>query len=341
MKIEPYRPKEFLSKKDLVDFLRSLYGSNDIFDFFLEEYERAYNFCCASEHVIFSPVAFYQDEKFIAHVALIVDDRIPKRHAFFGFFEVVDDVRVFKALWRELIQLAKVHKIQILKGPVNGSIWHQYRCVKEDSSVPFFKTEPMTPLYYHDFLSQVNPTNEVTYSSGIRESYKDILDLLKNYKENIVQKLIEGNFIIEVTKEITPATLLSIAKLSSTVFDEKSWGYTKLDTAEFSKLYAPRKINEHIYKLFLLYRGGMLVGYCSTMKKGVDLICKTICIAPEFQGKGLGNALALWIHEEAKRDGIEKIMYVLVKDGNQVHNYPTEDIDIFRKYAAFEYDLTT
>lgn len=340
MKTEAYKPIDLRSEKKFVGFLESLYGSSTIFDFFLEEYERSYNFCSTSKHVKFFPLAFYNKNEMVAHVALIMDDRLEENEAFFGFFEAVDDVTVFEVVWRELIELANMHKLQILKGPVNGSIWHQYRCITEDSSVPFFKTEPMTQLYYYDFLSQMNPTNEITYSSGIRDSYSNILELLKAHKETIVQKLNEGNFRIEVTKEVSPEILLSIAKLSAVAFDEKSWGYTGLDLSEFFSLYDPDKINEHIYKLFLLHQGDTLVGYCSTMKEEQNLVCKTICIAPELQGKGLGNALALSIHEEAERDEIEKIMYVLVKDGNQVHNYPTEDVEVFRRYSVFEYELT-
>ena len=340
MKIETYKPADFHSKKDFIEFLTSLYGSNANFDFFLKEYEKAYDFCCTSKHIKFSPIAIYNDGQMIAHAALVVDDRLEKNEAFFGFFEVVDDVTVFEVVWRELTELAKMHKLQILKGPVNGSIWHQYRCIKEDSPEPFFKTEPMTPLYYYDFLAQVNPTNEITYSSGIRDSYFDILELLKKHKDTITQKLSEENYKIVVTKEISPEILLSIARLSAVVFNERSWGYTNLDTAEFSNLYDPSKINEHIYKLFLLYKNEVLVGYCSTMKEEQNLVCKTICIAPKFQGKGLGNALALRVHEEAEIDGMEKIMYVLIKDGNQVHNYPTEDVRVFRRYSVFEYKLT-
>ncbi|MDP3989359.1 MAG: GNAT family N-acetyltransferase [bacterium] len=341
MKIKLYNPKDFYTEKDLTSFLKALYGSNCNFEFFLDEYKRAYNFCCDSKHITFLPLSFFQDEEMVAHVALILDDRLPRHQAFFGFFETVNNAMVFEVVWRELIILATIHDIQILKGPVNGSVWHQYRCIKEGSSVPFFRTEPMTPLYYYDFLSQVNPTSEITYSSGIRESYADILKLLKQHKNIIEQKLGEDNFKIEVTEEISQGALLAIAKLSTVAFDEKSWGYTKLDNAEFSKLYDSRKVNEHIYKLFLLYHHNVLVGYCSTMIEGRDLVCKTICITPELQGKGLGNALALRIHEEAERDGIEKIMYVLIKDGNQVHNYPTEDVEIFRRYAVFEYIVTT
>lgn len=341
MKTKAYEPTDFRSKKDLIDFLRSLYGTNDNFNFFLKEYERAYNFCCVSTHITFFPVAFYEGEQMVAHVALIVDDRLPEQHAFFGFFEIVDDVTVFGCVWQKLTYVANMHKLQIIKGPVNGSIWHQYRCIKESSSMPFFRTEPMTPLYYHDFFSQVKPINEVTYSSGVRESYSDILGLLRKHKEGIKQKLDNGNFRIEVNQEISADVLLSISQISAEVFDEKSWGYTKLETDEFLKLYDPNKINEHIHKLFLLYQGEVLVGYCSTMKEGQSLICKTICILPELQGTGLGNALALKIHEEAERDKIEKIMYVLIKDGNQVHNYPTKDVKVFRRYSVFEYELPT
>ena len=339
MKIVSYSPTDFLSERYLTFFLKSLYGSKDNYEFFLEEYARAFDYCCTSTHIKFYPIAFFQDEKIVAHAALIIDDRLPQQQAFFGFLELVDDVTVFEFVWQEITAQARFHGVELLKGPVNGSVWHQYRCVKNDSSVPFFKTEPISPLYYYKFLSQANPAVEVTYSSGIRESYKVILDSLKKNKSTIEQKLTEGNFTIKVTKEILLTTLLSIAKLSACVFNDKSWGYTKLDDIEFSRLYDPCKINEHIYKLFLLYHDTELIGYCSTMRVGQNLICKTICIASEFQGIGLGNALALKMHEEAKIDEIEKIMYVLVKDGNQVHNYPTEDVTFFRKYAVFDFKL--
>ena len=41
--------------------------------------------------------------------------------------------------------------------------------------------------------------------------------------------------------------------------------------------------------------------------------------------------------EEAERDDIARVVYALVKDGNQVHNYPIEDVEVFRRYAVFDY----
>lgn len=341
MKKISYNPIDFDSNINLISLLRTLYASNEDFDFFLEEYKKAYDFCTTSEHINFYPLAFFQGEKLIAHIALVIDDRLPKYEAFFGFFEIIDDMTVFEDVWQEFTELARKYNIQVLKGPVNGSIWHQYRCVKEDSPVPFFKTEPMTPLYYYDFLSQVNPVSEITYSSGIRESYTDILKVLKNHKKNIQNQFDKYSFKIHVVEKVTTDVLLAIAQISAKVFNKRSWGYTKLDDNEFASLYDLSKLNEYIYKLFLLYHKKNIIGYCSTMKERRNLICKTICIAPAFQGVGLGSALALKIHEEAELNGIEKIMYVLVRDGNQVHNYSTKDVKMFRKYAVFDYKIMT
>jgi len=341
MKTVAYDPINFHLNSKLIVFLKTLYASNENFDFFLKEYEKAYDFCVTSDHIKLYPVSFLNDEKLVAHVALIVDDRLPRTEAFFGFFEIIDDVTVFDVVWKELFSIARRNDIKILKGPVNGSIWHQYRCIKESTEVPALKTEPMSPLYYYDFLSQIGPESEITYSSGMRESYKGILELLKTHKDDIEKNLNTGGFKITVTKATTPEILHAIAGLSASVFDEKSWGYTKLEDTEFSKLYDINKINDHIYKLFLLYSNDVLVGYCSTMKEGSSLICKTICIIPQLQGVGLGNALALKIHEEAENDGMETIMYVLVRDGNQIHNYLTEGIEVFRRYAVFDYKIAT
>jgi len=340
MKTVAYDPINFHSNNKLMVFLNALYASNENFDFFLEEYEKAYNFCVTSNHINFYPVSFLNDETIVAHVALVVDDRLPKHEAFFGFFEIIDDATVFDVVWKELLSIARKNDIKILKGPVNGSIWHQYRCIKESTGVLALKTEPMSPLYYYDFLAQIGPESETTYSSGMRESYEGILELLKTHKDDIEKNLNTGGFKITVTEETTLEILHAIAGLSASAFDEKSWGYTKLEDTEFSKLYDINKINDHIYKLFLLYHKDVLVGYCSTMREGLSLICKTICIIPQLQGVGLGNALALKIHEEAENDGMETILYVLVRDGNQVHNYPTEGIEVFRRYAVFDYKIT-
>jgi len=88
MKKISYTPTEFRLNTDFISLLETLYAPGDNFDFFLGEYERAYDFCVTSEHVDFYPLAFFQDERPVAHIALVIDDRLPLREAFFGFFEI-------------------------------------------------------------------------------------------------------------------------------------------------------------------------------------------------------------------------------------------------------------
>jgi len=338
MKVSNYEPVGKEINTSLGGFLERHYSNKKNYEFFYSEYQSAYEFCIHSKHVSFYPVMATEGNEFLGHIALILDDRLSDVEAFFGFFEVADDFEVFNELWNQLLALARTHNVKKLKGPVNGSIWHQYRCIKEDHGAAYFKTEPTTLPYYYDFLMQVSPTSEVTFSSGLRRSYTDVLKRLHTNEKDF-EKLSVHGFKITRQKNIQPAQLLAIAQLSQAAFDSKSWGYTGLDSDEFKNLYTVDKINAHIDHIYLLHKNNKIIGYCSAMREGNTLICKTICITPEFQGIGLGNMLALAIHEDAYNEGVTEIMYVLVRDGNQVYKYPTEDVEIFRRYSAFEYTL--
>ena len=92
--------------------------------------------------------------------------------------------------------------------------------------------------------------------------------------------------------------------------------------------------------LYLLYKGEDIIGFCSTYKEDeTTLILKTICILPQYQGKGLGNALAYKIHFDAKKDGFKKIIYALIREGNDIKKFPKEEAVVFRRYAAFEFSI--
>jgi len=66
---------------------------------------------------------------------------------------------------------------------------------------------------------------------------------------------------------------------------------------------------------------------------------KTIGILPDWQEKGIGNALVYEVHKFAKNNNIEKVIYALIRTDNKVKHFPKDDTIIFRKYAAFIYNL--
>lgn len=334
MKIKEYKPTKNMPKS-LQNFLRKNYGKEKNFNLFLGDYIKSYNFCINNENIEFIPILISSNKNVSAHIALIIDRRLPKGTAFFGFMEVLDDVSVFNALWKKLIEVAKENNVSVLKGPVNGSIWHLYRCIRKTDGSDFFKTELMSNTYYYDFINSQKPNTSIEYYSAYREKFSNILPKI----ETTDKKLTSLGFSITEMKQIDLLQLVQIAKLSTNVFSS-SWGYTELTKNEFLNLYSSDKIEDNLNKLYLLYKDKEVIGYCSTIKEdGNTLICKTICIIPEYQGLGLGNALAYKVHIDAIKDGYKKIIYALIREDNKVKNFPKMDTVVFRRYSAFEFRM--
>jgi len=334
MKITEYKPNQAPSL-ELVEILRRKYGESKNFDLFFSDFTKSFSFCVDNENVLFHPFAGYVRKEMQAHIALIIDKRLPLGEAFFGFLEIPEEVSVFKEMWEALTKKAQGLGISILKGPINGSIWHQYRCIKKTDGSPFFKSELPSMPYYYKFLGLSNPSLEVQYYSAYREKYDAVLKLVQEgYK-----KLTSLGFVIKEVKGITTEDLQAVAALSKTIF-RNNWGYTELTGKEFLQLYSLEKLDAHLNRLYLLYKDKDIIGYCSTVKENNStIVCKTICILPKYQGLGLGNALAYKVHLDAKKEGIKKIIYALIREGNQVKNFPKDEAVIFRRYAAFEFKI--
>lgn len=334
MKIEEYRPNK-TPPRELIELLRRNYGESKNFNLFLDDFTKAFNFCVDNENVHFYPVAGYDGKEIKSHTALIIDKRLPIGEAFFGLFEIPEETLAFKELWQVLANKARGLGISVLKGPINGSIWHQYRCIKESNGFPLFKSELPSMPYYYNFLSSNKPSFEVRYYSAYREKFEATLKVIQTGYD----KLNSLGFAIKEVKSIAAKDLQAVAALSKIIF-HKNWGYTQLTEKEFLQLYSSEKLDKHLNKLYLLYKDKDIVGYCSTVNENNNtIICKTIGVLPEFQGLGFGNALAFKVHLDARKAGIGKIIYALIREGNQVKNFPKEDTVIFRRYAAFEFKL--
>lgn len=320
---------------ELNDLLRKKYGGSKNFDYFINDFKKAFDFCVENENIIFIPIAVYESREMQGHIALILDKRLPSGEAFFGFLESPENTSIFKSLWDSLLIEATGKGISILKGPVNGSIWHQYRCIKETDGSEFFKSELFCEPYYYKLLTSNNPTSETLYHSGYRENFQAILQA----GQTAYSKIDSTGFVIKEMENIDLDKLQILASLSRTVF-KNSWGFAELNQNEFLKLYSSEKLESHLSKIHLLYKGNEIIGFCGTLKEDDSiLICKTICVLSEYQGIGLGNALAFKVHLDAQEQGVKKIIYALVREDNNIKNFPKEDAVIFRQYAAFEFHI--
>lgn len=334
MEIKTYKPSSNTS--ELNELLKKKYGNIGGFEYFLSEFNKAFSYCVENDNIEFLPISGYKNGGLQAHIALITDKRLPKGEAFFGFLEVSDNVEVFGSMWNALTKEARSRGIGVLKGPVNGSIWHQYRCVKETDSSPWFKTEMLTEAYYYNFLQSEKPSAEIEYFSASREPYDMVLKLIN---PESLKKMRSFGFSMKVAGEISQSDLKTIANISRQVFKD-NWGYTELNDQEFAGLYSAGEINKNLNALYLLYKGDTIIGFCSTFKENEStLLLKTICVLPEYRGMGLGNALAYKIHEDAKKDNIKKIIYALIREGNSISNFPKDGTVTMRRYSAFEFKI--
>lgn len=335
MEISQYKPDD--TSHDLfLGLLRRKYGGESHSDYFLEAAGIAYDFARSSNKITFIPFGVHDGGALVAHAALIVDERLQAGDAFFGFMEFPDDRAVFEALWQALVREAKARGISVLKGPVNGSIWHQYRCIREGDETPFFKGEPRSESYYYDFFASHAPDAEISYYSAYREPFGVVLNLINTKTQGALES---SGFSIQEIKETTMQHLEAIAEISRTVFSS-NWGYTELSPEEFMQLYTPRALNSHLHALYVLCKEDEIIGFCSTAQENEEtLLCKTIAILPHYRGFGLGNALAYRIHADAERAGYKRMMYVLIREGNNVSNFPQNAAHIFRRYAAFEFRI--
>lgn len=318
-----------------LEFIKKKYSNQKNFNYFFIDLQSAlaFSFLNKNQKVLFIDIKTEQET--VGHVGLIIDTRLKNKEAFFGFFESLPDNEIFNLLWRELINLAKSRNIKVLKGPINGSPWYQYRVVSDSDGSPFFKTEMFCDNYYYNFFKSVKPAKEIFYYSAHRIRFESIISATKfSYK-----KLSTEGFIIEEIKDIAIDQLKSIWELSKKTF-KNYWGYVDLSFDDFISLYLPQKLFCHLNKIYFLKKQDQVIGFLSTLREdNLTLIFKTICILPEFQGLGLGNMLVYKAHLDAKKDGFKKIIYALIQTDNNIRNFPKDDAIIFRNYSTFEFDV--
>lgn len=333
MKIEHYKPED---TDGYESFLRRNYQGQRGAEYAIHDSLTAYRYVLTEPSISFFPIRVVSDEGMVGHIALIKDARLPKTEAFFGFMDFPENKEIFELLWSALLEKARNEGIETLKGPIQGSIWHSYRCVSYSDGTPYVTSEPLSKEYYHHFLLGKLPQEEIQYLSALRKAFSFLLPILGPGTQ--IQLMTQGVRIEEVT-HVSEDIAQALYEISLEAFSN-SFAYTPLSPTAFLELYAKQKLSTYMNSLYLLYKGKTIVGFLSTGREDEKtLICKTIALKPSYQGKGLGRALAYRLHKDALARGYKTIIYALIRKGNGVHKFPTEDLTIFREYSAFTFRL--
>ena len=316
-----------------IDLFYYLYKKEENINYFMSDIKLSIDYCLSKKDIV--TITLSDNEMLLGHCSIIKSKENNNSTAYFGFFESLKNELDFKLIWEKIIIEAKKQNIKKLVGPINGSIWFPYRFLNTSDESSLFKGELPTSMSYHKYLSNLENKRIIKYSSGARKNFDLIIeDTKQSYKlfQNTDLK-------IESLSEISEKTLKEIYKLAGEIFSNKSIAYEHFPVNYFLELYNKDKMKD-LFRMYIVRNGDKLVGFCSAFyEKEKVIILKTLAIAPLFQKKGIGSALAHLLHSEAKESGINKIIYALVRDDNDIKFFPKDDVINIRIYSLFEINI--
>ena len=159
-------------------------------------------------------IALEQDDVFIAHVTIICDAREDNATLWFGFFECIESLEIFTQLWQEVCKVCTEWQASVLRGPINGSIWHRYRFISDRcTGTPFFQGELLCQDYYHQFWLPL-ADKEIQYYSAERTEYTQLIA----QTAPAYQQAAEQGFTIERHQSVNADLMQQIFAIARTAF---------------------------------------------------------------------------------------------------------------------------
>ena len=266
--------------------------------------------------------------------AILMSNWENSSEAYFGF-TTFHNSKNKSDFWKKIISTCKKMNIKRLKGPIHGTTFFPYRFISKSDGSSFFKGEFFSTLEDHQFMKVLNPNSIITYSSGYRTNFNNVMEISKPYYD----KHKNMGLVIKHWKSIDKYMSGELFKVIEKIF-AYNWGYNKISKEYFFNLFSFK--NNVRPKMFLhtIHLNRKLIGFCNYIENDVNtLIFKTIGILPEYQKMGIANAVVYKMHADATDSKYDKIIYALVKDDNRVKNMPNPDVTLFRSYASYEFDI--
>ena len=230
----------------------------------------------------------------------------------------------------------KEGKCNIIRAPIDLTIWHPYRFVvnQKDS----FVLEPLTRDYYINQFKSQGFNVAMQYVSAERTDFNTIIPYTKKDYDLAIK---EGFKIRTLTSDNFREGILSIYYMINKIFKE-SWSFVNISKEEYLFIYNDYENNLDTLLIHIISDGqGQEVGFCSSIIDPIknEIILKTIGIMPEYQSKKVGATLLYYQHRIAQERGIIKEIYALIKKGNIVTRLPYPGTVITREYVTLQKEI--
>ena len=254
------------------------------------------------------------DSQLVGRIGTNIATSYPGK-GYIGFFEVdvshPESDAIAKALLESAGSWLKKEGAEECIGPMNYNTWFAYRFRVDNPQNQIFLWEPINPPEYVDYFKSFGMESLEVYQSRCSDKNEKVAEAT----EKSYQKALEHGFSFSPFEgeDFLLKNMEPLFKLSLTGFS-KNYLYEPISFPEFQALYVP------IFKTFDFSTGhlaknekGDIVAFCFSFRDGNNLVIKSIVVDPEYQGKGLSNALLHLCSKEAVRQGLIDFIGALFK----------------------------
>jgi GNAT superfamily N-acetyltransferase len=342
MKNKDYTFKKVISTEDYKALISKLYVKYpQVIKAKISEYEKT--FSLNNPFFKYGKIESYfliDGEEVVGHVAAIIDDRFGSIGVL-GFFECNNNQNYANSLFNEVNNYLKDAGKQECRGPINISVWQNFRVSYPEGNLPFC-LEPFTLEYYRDlFLAYnfiVNHQN-VTTVDTIEQSK------LKSYEVFYNDSIKSGYSYELLNKDNAQKSILNIYLLMNQIF-EGGYSFYKISEEEF--IYSTQQYTEVPKPHYIFIVKDIkqeLVGFFFAIPdlynpKLKRVVLKTMGIAPKFRGLGLAEAMFYFVYKKAREDGFKDLLYSTRELGNdRIKSLTGESPVLYRKYEVYKKNI--
>lgn len=312
----------------------------------------------------------YKNNKIVGRIAAIINwdevNQLGKKKVRFGWFDVIDDIEVTKALLEKVHELGKKNKMDHMEGPMGFSNLDKVGCLTEgfdqlSASICWYNYP-----YYKSHFEQLGfdvekkyVENEFSFKNVEHQPIKKAADLIKaRYKLKSI------NF--KSTKEIIPYVDSMFELFNNSYSKLQSFvAINKTQIEYFKKKYIPF-INPEYIK-FVEDNQGNIIAFAIVMpnyaqaqqqikgklfpfgflkmlnakKNSKEAVFYLIGISPEYQSKGVTAIIFDEYYKTFDQKGITKcIRTPELEENTAIHNlWKNFDPKIVKRRSTFKKDL--
>jgi len=314
-----YKDYDYVVKKKRLEFSKLQDKDNPFFYF-----ARAENFL------------LLDNGKAVAHVSVILDNRLDANIGLLGYFESVNDDNYAFSILDKAKEFLTAKDINIALGPINLNILNSFRFSYPEENKPFL-SEPFSRQYYTDIFESYGfslAQKNFTTISSVDETNFD------KFEGDFNQVLEKGYKFYFLNNSNFDTILEDVYKIVNDVFSE-SLTFVNISLEEFKYFLKDLNISMVNSSCFLKDDKDNTVAFCFSFKdiyntSNNNLVIKTFVVDKKYQGQGLGKALFYFVYQQAVKNKVDNFIFSTMREDNlSILNLTSSD-NVYRNYNVYQ-----